>query len=318
MKLLKAVLVGTSLTHHLINGVSGLASSVQSKNKKTSTCLTKDDVDRRGVLKAFTVLVGSSVVGSSLFPAASVAEIYDDTASMSNTNSDSAYSPKNLGLNEVTGSSKSMLQSNSGASSSNFEPSDEVKLSIPKSKLANSSLGIQLSDVEFRTNRRVYVKSIAPNSLASAFAIRENWILVSVNGQSTERTNAQGAAMMVSQILKSPKTDSLDLVFRDATKFQSQLNSLTAMEGNTVTTQVAPAGDTTQRNQDGSVKLGYGEREQEDQKLSVSQLVAPRLCRRGATTDDLLEISYIGSVAETGNIFDGSAVKINGESIPGR
>ena len=31
-----------------------------------------------------------------------------------------------------------------------------------------------------------------------------------------------------------------------------------------------------------------------------------------------LEISYIGSVLDTGAIFDGSAVKINGEAVPGR
>jgi len=34
--------------------------------------------------------------------------------------------------------------------------------------------------------------------------------------------------------------------------------------------------------------------------------------------DDLLEISYVGRVLETGQIFDGSAVKINDEGIPGR
>eukprot|EP00536_Pseudo-nitzschia_multiseries_P002540 jgi/Psemu1/183815/e_gw1.34.229.1 len=42
------------------------------------------------------------------------------------------------------------------------------------------------------------------------------------------------------------------------------------------------------------------------------------MCKRGATEDDLLEISYVGRVVETGAIFDGSAVKINGEGIAGR
>jgi FKBP-type peptidyl-prolyl cis-trans isomerase 2 len=42
------------------------------------------------------------------------------------------------------------------------------------------------------------------------------------------------------------------------------------------------------------------------------------MCKRRATVDDLLEISYIGTIVETGAIFDGSAVKINGEVIPGR
>jgi FK506-binding protein 2 len=42
------------------------------------------------------------------------------------------------------------------------------------------------------------------------------------------------------------------------------------------------------------------------------------MCNRGATTDDLLEISYLGTVVETGAVFDGSAIRINGEAIPGR
>jgi len=31
-----------------------------------------------------------------------------------------------------------------------------------------------------------------------------------------------------------------------------------------------------------------------------------------------LEISYLGTVLETGQVFDGSAVMINGKGIPGR
>jgi FKBP-type peptidyl-prolyl cis-trans isomerase len=32
----------------------------------------------------------------------------------------------------------------------------------------------------------------------------------------------------------------------------------------------------------------------------------------------LLEISYLGTVVDTGTVFDGSAIKINGEAVPGR
>ena len=32
----------------------------------------------------------------------------------------------------------------------------------------------------------------------------------------------------------------------------------------------------------------------------------------------MLEISYLGTVVETGVVFDGSAIRINGEAIPGR
>ena len=73
-----------------------------------------------------------------------------------------------------------------------------------------------------------------------------------------------------------------------------------------------------ERNTDGSVKPGASVTEQSDQIVTITQLVPPKLCRRRATTDDLLEISYVGQVLETGAIFDGSAVKINGEAIPGR
>ncbi|PIY33983.1 MAG: hypothetical protein COZ08_04295, partial [Bacteroidetes bacterium CG_4_10_14_3_um_filter_42_6] len=57
---------------------------------------------------------------------------------------------------------------------------------------------------------------------------------------------------------------------------------------------------------------------QADQRITVEQLIPPKLCNRGATVDDLLEISYTGTVLETGAIFDGSAIKINGKAIQGR
>jgi hypothetical protein len=88
---------------------------------------------------------------------------------------------------------------------------------------------------------------------------------------------------------------------------------------NSVTTQVAPAGDTTLRNPDGSVRAGRTvTTATTDQRVSVQQLVPPRYCTRGAATDDLLELSYIGTVVETGEIFDGSAILIDGKGIPGR
>lgn len=115
--------------------------------------------------------------------------------------------------------------------------------------------------------------------------------------------------------------DTVELRFRDPTIFQNSLRNLSSSSGSSgdpVTTQVAPGGDTTQRNSDGSVKRGRSVTQQEDQRLSVEQLIPPKLCNRGAETDDLLEISYVGRVLETGTIFDGSAVKINGEGIAGR
>ena len=190
---------------------------------------------------------------------------------------------------------------------------DEKLIQIPKDKL-KGGLGIELGEVEFRTNVRVYVKSVSPGSVADRLGIQKDWIIVGVDGQSTERTNAEGVAIMVSRAVRG-EGDTLEFRFRDTAIFQDKLEDL---QGGQVTTQVAPGGDTTQRNQDGSVKAGRSVTEQEDQRLTVAQLVPPKMCTHGAETDDLLEISYIGRVLETGAIFDGSAIRINGEGIAGR
>ena len=199
-------------------------------------------------------------------------------------------------------------------------PSDEVVITIPKSDLTTKEgMGLELGEVEFRTNRRVFVKSVTPGSVAERLGIRKDWVVVSINGSTAERTNVEGVAIMVYRAARADDSkDTVEFRFRDPAIFQAKLKDLSANEGETVTTQVAPAGDTTQRRQDGSVKRGRSVTEQEDQRLSVSQLIPPKMCNRGAQTDDLLEISYVGRVLETGNIFDGSAVKINGEGIAGR
>ena len=195
-------------------------------------------------------------------------------------------------------------------------PSDEIEIRVSKDKL-KAGLGLELADIEFKTNRRVYVKSVALNSLAGSLGIQKNWVVVSLNGKSTERTNAEGVALMLSNEMKSgsPSGD-LIFVFRDPSVFREKLGALA--EGESVTTQVAPAGDTTQRNLDGSVRRGESVSSQEDQRIVVTQLIPPKMCSRKATIDDLVEISYLGIVQETGQVFDGSAIKINGEGIPGR
>lgn len=234
------------------------------------------------------------------------AAVTDETNAFANTAFDSSY----RGL-------KSDRPPMSGTSQSTAIPSDEVLISVPKSELSKG-LGIELSQIDFRTNIRVYIKSVEPGSVAAKLGIKKDFIVVSVNGKSAERTNAEGVAILVSQAVKAKPADgTVDFVFRDASAFNEKLADLTPASGQ-VTTQVAPAGDTTQRNQDGSIKAGRVETQQTDQRLTVTQLVAPRMCNRQATTDDLLEISYVGTVVDTGEIFDGSAIKINGEGIPGR
>jgi FK506-binding protein 2 len=198
-------------------------------------------------------------------------------------------------------------------------PSDEIPVSVSKDDLKRQGgLGLELGEIEFRSNIRVYVKSVSPGSAAERLGIKKDWIVVSVNGQRAERTDASGVAILVYRAAKSENEEPIEFRFRDPAIFQDKLRNLSAEGGGQVTTQVAPGGDTTQRNIDGSIRSGRSETEQEDQRVTVSQLVAPKLCRRGADTDDLLEISYVGRVLETGAIFDGSAVAINGNGIPGR
>jgi hypothetical protein len=159
------------------------------------------------------------------------------------------------------------------------------------------------------------VKSVAPNSLAESLGIQPGFVVVSVNGADAERTNASGVAIYFSRAVEAAlaaRDGRLTLTFRDPSKFRKELENfpMTADNGGessvpSVSTKVAPAGMS-------SSKPGIFDGEQKDQVITVSQLIPPKVCRRRATIDDLVEISYIGQVVETGAIFDGSAVKING------
>lgn len=256
-----------------------------------------------------------------LIPAAEAA-MTDETASFASPSTDASYRQQSPPSSASEGSYARTYSA----------PSDEITFTISKSDLQNmrGGLGLELGEVSFRTNFRVVVKSVAPNSLAERKGIRPGWIVVSVNGADGERTNASGVAIYFKRAVESALSArdgapgaSLSLTFRDPSRFRSDLENFpttAAGEGEmpTASTKVAPAGDTTQRNEDGSLKRGASVTEQSDQIVTISQLVPPKMCNRRATTDDLLEISYVGQVLETGAIFDGSAVKINGEAIPGR
>lgn len=231
-----------------------------------------------------------------LAPSAGVAAVTDETSSFADT-----WWSQDASVQRKT-------QSAAAAS-------DEVTIRVPKEQIQKRRLGLELADLDFKTNLRVYVKSVQSGSLASEVGIQKNWVIIGLNGRSTERTNAEGVAILLSQALKDNR-DFVELRFRDPAVFRNKLQSLSPDES--VTTQVAPSGDTTQRNQDGTVQTGRSVTSQDDQKVTVSQLIPPKMCNRGARVDDLLEISYIGTVVETGAIFDGSAVKINGQGIPGR
>lgn len=261
-------------------------------------------MSRRQVTKSLLVAIAA--------PRASFAEVTDETNTFAMEGS--AYViPDTQPLPTVPSALTTISDSTVNSLQETQTATDEVSISIPISKLQSASLGVELSDVVFRTNRRVFINSVLPSSVGAQYNIKPKYVIVSINGKSAERTNARGVAQMIGDVKKS-NAQSLDFVFRDGS-FKDQLNDLSATKE--ATTQVAPAGDTTQRNQDGSIRIGV-EKSQADQKLTVTQLLPPKMCKRGATIDDLLEISYVGSVLETGQVFDGSAVKINGEVIPGR
>ena len=232
-----------------------------------------------------------------LAPSAGVAAITDETNAFADTwwSQDSTSASKTANVQSTA--------------------SDEVTIRVPKEQIQKRRLGLELADLDFKTNLRVYVKSVQTGSLASEVGIQKDWVVIGLNGQSTERTNAEGVAILLSQALKDNR-EFVEFRFRDPAVFRKKLQNLSPDES--VTTQVAPSGDTTKRNQDGTVQKGRSVTAQDNQKVTVSQLVPPKMCTRGAQVDDLLEISYIGTVAETGAIFDGSAVKINGQGIPGR
>lgn len=278
------------------------------------------DEPRRKFLQQ--VLAAASVIAP---PTTSAhAAMTDETTSFASPSTDASYRQRSPSTSTDTTSSKIRTAP---------AVSDEITFTISKSDLQkmDGGLGLELGEVSFRTNFRVVIKSVAANSLAEKLGIQPGYVVVSVNGADGERTNASGVAIYFSRAVKSVlsggENSSLTLTFRDPAKFRSDLESLPTTDGAigeggaptaTVSTKVAPAGDTTQRNKDGSLKPGASVTEQSDQIVTISQLIPPKMCQRRATTDDLLEISYIGQVLETGNIFDGSAVKINGEAIPGR
>jgi FK506-binding protein 2 len=223
-------------------------------------------------------------------------------------------------------SSSSSSKSNKDSPISLPSPSDEVVVTVKSKDLqTKGGIGLELGEIEFRTNRRVFVKSVNAGSVADQLGIQKDWVIVSINGETAERTNVEGVATMIyraSHPASSSSAESDDVIvlrFRNPVIFRDQLRDLSSSSPDSVvTTQVAPAGDTTQRQLNGSVKPGRSVTEQDDQRISVSQLILPKMCKRGTTLDDLMEISYIGRVVETGNIFDGSAIMVDGEGIPGR
>lgn len=251
----------------------------------TTTRLEAHEHDRRELLASCAAtLVGSSII----LPNCASASMTDETLSFAMPSLDPSYTQQ------------SPKGSVSSASVSSAAPTDEITFTITKTQLQNmkNGFGLELGEVEFRTNFRVVVKSVTANSLAERIGIKKGWIVVSVNGADGERTDASGVATYFSRAVKSVLNDGSDeakmyLTFRDPSVFRSELKNLTPDEQ--VSTKVAPAGDTTQRNADGTLRPGASVTEQQDQVVSVSQLIAPKICTRKATTDDLVRLCALCS-----------------------
>jgi hypothetical protein len=108
-----------------------------------------------------------------LLPQQSLAEITDET---------DAYATNWWTDGERKGSKASppVAEAPSAASAqSQRQVSDEVEVVLFKADLKDAGgLGLELSDIEFRTNLRVYVKSVRPESLASLLGIQKDWVVV--------------------------------------------------------------------------------------------------------------------------------------------
>lgn len=221
--------------------------------------------------------------------------------------------------------SSTMLQSYPAvAKQSTAEPSDEIVVKIPKRDLGKG-LGLELTQLEYGKSIRVVVKSVVAGSTAEKLGIKRDWIVVNVNGESAERTDVEGVAILVSKAAKAVNEDDgvIEIRFRNPVIFREQLNNLSP--DTEVTTQIAPGKSMekadrtiTTSSKGDEAPLTKVEAQSEDQRMTVSQLIPPLKCNRGATTDDLLEISYLGTVLETGQVFDGSELKIDGKTVPGR
>ena len=193
------------------------------------------------------------------------------------TDETSSYATPSLGSSYTQQSFDGFVNSaNNVAKPAPMAPSDEITLTLTKADLQSmqGGFGLELGEVEFRTNFRVVVKSVEENSLAAKAGIQPGWIVVSVDGNDGERTNAAGVAVYFSKAVKAVlnQPDGSDkaqmtLTFRDPSVFRSELKNLG--QTNSVSTKVAPAGDTTQRYADGSLRPGASVTEQQDQVVTV-------------------------------------------------
>lgn len=282
---------------------------IDSANKRTKVVLpdanssaTKQTPRRRVLVSLVTGIVFGRTGGLQV----ASAEVRDETETYANRYPDSAYAL-------VPSSPQTQLQKERQTN----VVTDEISFTFAPKEVKERSLGIELADVSFQANSRVYIRSVRPQSIAEREGIRPNFIVVSVNGKATERTNAAGVRLLIQQALSNMTQPSLVLVLRDPSVFSKALSDLQPEQ--TVTTQVAPAGRTaTALNDDIYNQLNT----QTDQRITVTQLLAPKKTQCvEANIGDLLEIMYTASVIpddQVTSMVDGSTISINGKGIPGR
>jgi FK506-binding protein 2 len=291
----KNMKLANEMPHQTFN----ICSSTDKEAKMETTAIAQ----RRALLLSVAKGVLMTLVGSTSRSLIASAEVIDETETYANMLPDSAYAPP---------SSRMQQQQQADIIT------DEISFTFTPEEIMEwqSSLGIELADISFKTNSRVYVRSVRPQSIAEKKGVKPNFIVVAVNGQSTERTNAAGVSLMVKQAI-SDTTQSIQIVFRDPSIFS---NAITNLQPNqSASTQVAPAGETSVIFNDDVYK---SPNTQTDQVITVTQLIAPpkRKCVE-ANTGDLLEIIYTASAVvndEVTSLVDGSTISVNGKGIPGR
>ena len=176
--------------------------------------------------------------------------------------------------------------------------SDEVSVTFKE-----AALGIQLDGMAYQKTTlgsmpslRCVVSDVAPGSEAFRQGVKDEWTVISINGEAVEKL---GTTEIAGRIAKAPRP--LQITFRDAERFTTALEPGSGARI-ARTTVLPPTGPYT-----------------EAQVLEVERLQAPPQCSLGARRGDNLEIRYEGRLRKDGTMFDGSAITFaNGQAVPGR
>ena len=177
-----------------------------------------------------------------------------------------------------------------GAGSSGLD--DEFSIEFDSSK----PLGLKLKDlrVGFETGTtqgtsRVLVSEVVTGGQAAGTGrVQIDNLVVAVDGVNVERESAKDVTTRLAQAKLAGRP--VQVTFKDALAFNERLSDLPKSREEAmapVATKIAPA-----------------TAEQAEQVLSVRRLEVPERCTRNAQSGDLVEIRYVGRLAD-GTVFDG-------------